>query len=155
MRDLRKFYIGGEWVAPSGAKTLDVINPATEEPFATIALGTEGDVDRAVKAAQAAFDGYAALSREERVALFERIIEHYMARFQELAAIISEEMGAPMKLALEAQAASGVGHLQTTLAILKEFAFAERRNGYELMREPIGVVAMITPWNWPANQIMC
>lgn len=155
MRDLKKFYIDGEWVAPSGARTLDVINPATEEAFATIALGTNADVDRAVTAARRAFDSFAATSREDRIALLERIVEQYMARFQELAEAISDEMGAPMKLALEAQAASGVGHFQTMIAVLRNFDFVEERVGFELVREPVGVCALITPWNWPANQIAC
>jgi aldehyde dehydrogenase (NAD+) len=155
MRDLRKFYIDGQWVAPRGKKTLDVVNPATEEPFAVIALGTAEDVDRAVSAARAAFADFSQTSREERVALLERVVQAYAARLPDLAAAISDEMGAPMTLAMQAQAPSGLAHFQANLEALKKYRFEEARDGFDLVKEPVGVCGLITPWNWPANQIAC
>lgn len=155
MRDLTKFYINGEWIAPKGRKTLDVINPATEKPCAEISLGTAEDVDIAVKAARAAFAGYSVTSREERMALIEKIIEAYKARYADLAAAITEEMGAPTRLATTAQAGTGIGHLQTMLQILKVYPFEEEHGGFEIYKEPVGVCGLITPWNWPVNQIVC
>jgi aldehyde dehydrogenase (NAD+) len=155
MYDFRKFYINGEWVSPSGRRELDVINPATEQPVGKILLGTAEDVDAAVKAARAAFERFSQTTREERVALFERIIKAYQDRVRDIAVAISDEMGAPMKLALNAQAASGLGHFATTLAVLKDFEFEELLGSTQIRREPIGVCGLITPWNWPINQISC
>ncbi len=155
MRDLKRFYIDGQWVAPLGKKTLEVVNPATEEPFAVIALGTREDVDRAVAAARAAFEDFSATSREERIALLERVIPAYAARLPDLAAAISEEMGAPATLAAQLQAPSGLAHFQANLESLKNYEFEETRDGYDLVKEPVGVCGLITPWNWPANQIAC
>ena len=155
MRDCTKFYINGEWIEPQGRKTLEVINPASEAPCARISLGAAEDVDEAVKAAKAAFESFSRTSREERLEMLQRIIEAYQARYADLAAAISEEMGAPMKLAMSAQAASGLGHFQTVMEILKDYPFEEEKTGYDLVREPIGVVGLITPWNWPVNQIAC
>lgn len=155
MRECTSFYINGEWVAPAGRETLDVINPATEAPCATISLGTAEDVDAAVAAARSAFDGLAATSREERIDMLNHISEAYQARYADLAAAIHEEMGAPMKLASGPQAGSGVAHFQTMAAILKDYAFEEDNSDYDLIKEPIGVVGLITPWNWPVNQIAC
>ncbi|MFZ5619284.1 MAG: aldehyde dehydrogenase family protein [Pseudomonadota bacterium] len=155
MRDLTKFYIDGKWVDAHGRGRLDVINPATEAPFATIALGDETDVDRAVKAARQAFDGYAATSVAERKALLKRVIEEYLKRNADMAAAITEEVGAPKTLALQAQSASSLGHFQTALQALDEIEFEKDKGSHWLMREPVGVVGMITPWNWPANQIAC
>lgn len=155
MRDLTKFYIDGEWTLAHGKGRLDVVNPATEAPFATIALGDEADVDRAVKAARRAFDGFAATSIAERKALLQRVIEEYLKRNADMAAAITEEMGAPKTLAIRAQSASSLGHFQTALKALDEIEFEKDKGSHWLMREPIGVVGMITPWNWPANQIAC
>lgn len=155
MRDLTKFYINGEWIAPEGRKTLDVINPATEEPCAKISLGSRADVDAAARAARAAFDSFAATSREERLQFLQNILGVYQKRLPDLASAISEEMGAPMKLATRAQAASGLAHFQTAATILKDYPFEEQKTGFDLIKEPAGVVGLITPWNWPANQITC
>ncbi len=155
MRDLTKFYIDGEWVEAHGKKRLDVINPATEAPFAKIALGDAEDVDRAVRAARRAFDGFAATTVDDRKALLKRIIEEYLKRNAEMAAAITEEMGAPKALAINAQSASSLGHFQTALAALDEIDFEKDEGTHWLMREAVGVCAMITPWNWPANQIAC
>ncbi|MFN3959586.1 MAG: aldehyde dehydrogenase family protein [Parvularculaceae bacterium] len=155
MRDLTKFYIGGAWVEPHGRGRLDVINPATEEPCATIALGDATDVDRAVKAARAAFEGFAATTVDDRKALLQRIIQVYLKRNEDMARAITEEMGAPKTLAIQAQSASSLGHFQTALSALDEIAFEEDKGSHWLLREPVGVCALITPWNWPANQIAC
>ena len=155
MRDLTHFYINGEWVSPTPGHTLDVINPATEQPCATIALGTSGDVDKAVTAAREAFEAYSTSSRESRMELLARILEIYKTRLPDLARAITDEMGAPDSLALNAQAASGMGHFSTALSILKDFKFEDEKDGFSVLREPIGVVGLITPWNWPINQIAC
>ena len=150
----RQFFIGGEWVEPATSATLDVINPATEQPVATIALGAQADVDRAVAAARAAFDGFAATSREERIALLERIIEVYEKRSGDLARAISAEMGAPAGLAAAAQVPIGFGHFATALEVLKGYEFEEVVGSSTVVCEPVGVCAFITPWNWPLNQIV-
>ena len=155
MSNRQKFYINGEWVEPSTSATLEVINPATEEPIDSIALGGAADVDKAVAAAKAAFETFSQTSREERVALLEQIIAAYSARMGEVAAVISQEMGAPMPLANAAQAPAGVGHFMTTLEVLKTFEFEEDIGTSHVVREPAGVCGFITPWNWPINQIAC
>lgn len=153
MDNAKKFYINGEWVDPIGTETMDVINPATEEPICAIALGNSADVDRAVAAAQAAFETFSQTTREERIALLEKIIECYKARMGDIAAAVSQEMGAPVGLANAAQAPAGLGHLMYTLNALKEFSFEQMVAGNKIVREPIGVCGLITPWNWPLNQI--
>jgi aldehyde dehydrogenase (NAD+) len=153
MDNAKKFYINGEWVDPIGTETMDVINPATEEPICAIALGNSADVDRAVAAAKAAFETFSQTTREERIALLEKIIECYKARMGDIAAAVSQEMGAPMGLANAAQAPAGLGHLMYTLNALKEFSFEQMVAGNKIVREPIGVCGLITPWNWPLNQI--
>lgn len=155
MSNRQKFYINGEWVQPSTNATLEVINPATEEAIDRIALGGPADVDKAVAAAKAAFETYSQSSREERVALLERIIATYSARMGEVAAVISEEMGAPMPLAKAAQAPAGLGHFMTTLEVLKHYQFEEDIGSSHIIKEPAGVCGFITPWNWPINQIAC
>jgi aldehyde dehydrogenase (NAD+) len=150
-----QFYIDGQWVQPSGSKTLEVIDPSTEEAIGTIALGNEADVDKAVAAARAAFPAYAATSKAERLALMRRLLEAYKARHADIAQTLSREMGAPMELAHKAQAAMGTGHLAKMIQTLENFAFEELRGTTLIAKEPIGVVGMITPWNWPMNQIMC
>ncbi len=155
MREYLKFYINGAWVDPVTPKSLDVINPATEKSAGQISLGSAADVDLAVKAARATFANYSQASVDERVALFERIIAAYKSRYDDMAAAITEEMGAPKALAKDAQAASPLGHLKTALDVLKTYAFKEQRGTTLLVHEPIGVCGFITPWNWPPNQIAC
>ena len=155
MSNRQKFYINGEWVQPSTSTTLEVINPATEEAIDVIALGGPQDVDKAVTAAKAAFETYSQTGREERVALLERIIATYSARMGDVAAVISQEMGAPMPLAKAAQAPAGLGHFMTTLEVLKTYEFEEDVGTSHIVKEPAGVCGFITPWNWPINQIAC
>ncbi|MDE0364821.1 MAG: aldehyde dehydrogenase family protein [Gammaproteobacteria bacterium] len=155
MSNRQKFYINGEWVRPAGSDTLAVINPANEEPIDDIALGNEEDVNRAVAAAKAAFETYSRTSREERVAILERVIGVYQRRLGEVAATISEEMGAPMYLATQAQAPIGLAHLMTNMNLLKSFKFEEDVGTSHIVKEPAGVCGFITPWNWPINQITC
>ncbi|HYM01870.1 MAG TPA: aldehyde dehydrogenase family protein, partial [Stellaceae bacterium] len=154
MTDFTKFYINGEWVAPLQPKLFDVINPATEEPIAQISMGSAGDVDRAVSAARAAFPAYSRTSKEERLALLQKIVEAYKARYDEMAQTITKEMGAPAWLANRAQAATGIAHLSQVIAVLKDFAFESVRGTTLIAKEPGGVCGFITPWNWPINQIM-
>jgi len=155
MREYTQFYIGGEWVEPSEPNRFDVIDPANEEVCAHIALGNEADVDKAVAAAEAAFRSYGWSGREERIAILEAVVAAYRNNYQDIADAISEEMGAPTKLAVEAQAGSGLGHLMQALEVLGEFRFEEDLGPHRVVREPIGVCGMITPWNWPINQIAC
>jgi aldehyde dehydrogenase (NAD+) len=156
MREQLTFFIDGEWVDPAeGVRPLDVINPATEEPMGRIALGSAADVDRAVKAAHAAFPAFSRTSRAERLELLGAIAAEYQKRYAEIAAVITEEMGAPAWLASQAQAALGMAHFQTAAAILKDYRFDEERGTTLITREPIGVCGFITPWNWPINQIAC
>ena len=156
MKNYEKFYINGEWVDPiDGLNLLDVINPTTEEAICKIAMGSEKDVDAAVKAAQEAFISFSQTSPEERLVLLEKIVALYMERTDEIAEAISKEMGAPITLSKNAQAASGIGHLATAVATLKNYNFEEMMGSTLIRKEPIGVVGMITPWNWPINQITC
>ncbi|HEX9208207.1 MAG TPA: aldehyde dehydrogenase family protein [Steroidobacteraceae bacterium] len=150
-----KFYIGGAWVEPSEPRPLDVINPATEEPIGRVMLGNAQDVNAAVAAARAAFPAFSRTSREERIELLEAILARYMERYPEMVQAISSEMGAPLWLCQAAQAAMGPAHINTTLEVLKNYAFEERRGNLTLRREPVGVCGLITPWNWPINQIAC
>ena len=156
MRDYRKFYIDGQWVEPAAPKSLDVINPATEGVAGVISLGSRADVDRAVAAAQRAFETYSRTTREERMALLEKIIEVYKRRMDDMAQAISEEMGAPIAtVAKPLQAPSGLGHFMVALGVLKDFEFEKMQGTTKIVREPVGVCGLITPWNWPANQIAC
>ena len=155
MENHTRFYIDGKWAVPSSGETLAVINPATEEIIGPVAMGAEEDVDRAVGAAVEAFDSYSRTSREERVELLERIIDRYKARLDEIATTISEEVGAPASLAHEHQAPMGLLHLTTTLEVLRGFEFEEDLGSTRIIREPVGVCGLITPWNWPINQIAC
>jgi aldehyde dehydrogenase (NAD+) len=150
-----EFYIDGRWVAPLTSDTLDVINPATEEPITKIAMGGPDDVDAAVAAAKAAFETFSQTTRDERLALLDTIIGVYAGRMEELADIISQEVGAPLWLSQAAQAAAGLGHLATARGVLADFEFERTMGTTLLVREPIGVCGMITPWNWPLNQIAC
>ena len=153
MRDMLQFYIDGEWVDPETPNPFDVINPATEEVCGRISLGSAADVDKAVAAANRAAASYARTTREERIALLETILEIYKRRNDEVATAIMEEMGAPWKLAKFAQAPSGSQHIEATLEVLKTYEFEEVVGTTLVVREPIGPCALITPWNWPMNQI--
>jgi len=155
MREHVQFYIGGEWVDPAEPRPLDVIDPSTEEPIGRISLGGQKDVERAVAAARKAFESYSRTSRQERIELLRRIATAYQARYEELAETISREMGAPIWLSKAAQAATGLMHLNQTIGILERFEFEEQRGTTRIVKEPVGVCALITPWNWPVNQIMC
>jgi len=155
MREYLKFYINGQWVDPAVPKTLDVINPATEAVAGRISMGSAADVDAAVRAARAAFASFSQTTVAERAALLQAIIAEYQKRYADMAAAITEEMGAPAVLSQKAQAAMGIGHLQTALAVLKDYHFQEQRGTTLISKEPIGVCGLITPWNWPVNQIAC
>ncbi|MBB4641234.1 aldehyde dehydrogenase family protein [Rhizorhapis suberifaciens] len=147
-----KQYIGGEWVESKGGTRHEVINPATEEPCTEITLGTAADVDLAVGAARKAFESFSRTSVDERIALLEKIIAEYQKRIPDIARAISQEMGCPISLAQTAQAGAGLGHLSISLEALKNFQFIEKVGDATVVHEPIGVVALITPWNWPMNQ---
>ena len=155
MREYTKFYIDGQWVEPAKAKTLDVINPANEEVCGKISMGSAADVDHAAKAARKAFASFSLTTREQRIDLLERIAVEYQKRYADMAAAITEEMGAPGWLAQRAQAAMGIGHIQTAIEVLKTYKFEDLRGSTLLVKEPIGVCGFITPWNWPVNQIAC
>jgi aldehyde dehydrogenase (NAD+) len=154
MRDCRQFYIDGKWVNPIAARDWAVTNPATEEPVATISLGSAADVDKAVAAAARAFEVYSQTSVEERVAVLQRVIEVYKAKSEEMAQTISLEMGCPLSLSRSAQAAAGLGHLFEIVKVLQNFKFEELKGSTLMRKEPIGVCGLITPWNWPMNQIV-
>ena len=155
MQDNLKFYIDGKWVDPVTPKTLDVINPANEEAYARISLGSKADVDKAVAAARRAFETYSRTTKEERLALLQKIFDAYQKHYGEMVETISREMGAPLGLSKAAQAATGLGHLGETMRILKDYNFQETRGSTEIVHEPVGVCGLITPWNWPINQITC
>ncbi|MFT4102468.1 MAG: aldehyde dehydrogenase family protein [Burkholderiaceae bacterium] len=150
-----KFYIDGAWVDPVAPKTRQVINPATEQPLYEISLGSAADVDKAVKAARTAFESFSQTTREERLALLQKIVEIYKRRAKDLGVSISDEMGAPLPFAEKLQVGAGLGHILSTIDALKEYEFDESVGSAVVTREPIGVVGMITPWNWPLNQITC
>ena len=150
-----KFYINGEWVEPAGRETIDVINPATEEAFATISMGTAEDVDAAAKAARAAFPAWSQSSVEERKTVLQKIMAGIQARAGDLAAAITSEMGAPVGLANAAQVPSGLGHFAAVLPVLENYKFQETRGSTLIVKEAAGVCGFITPWNWPLNQIAC
>jgi aldehyde dehydrogenase (NAD+) len=155
--DRRNFYINGAWVAPSDPNDVEVIDPSTEEPCAIISFGSQADTDAAVAAAKAAFWPWAETPVEERIALLERLLEVYKARSGEMAQAISMEMGAPIALAQTAQVGAGMMHIMDAIAVLKEFEFdrplGDHAPGDRILYEPVGVCAMITPWNWPMNQV--
>jgi aldehyde dehydrogenase (NAD+) len=153
MKDCRQFYIDGKWVDPAKAHDFTVINPAKEEPLATISLGSSADVDRAVAAAKHSFESYSETSPAERLALLRRIMDVYQAKTSEMAETISLEMGAPISLARKAQAPAGLGHLAEIAKVMEHFKFEELKGSTLMRKEPIGVCGLITPWNWPMNQI--
>ncbi|QXQ15775.1 aldehyde dehydrogenase family protein [Skermania piniformis] len=153
MRAISTFYIGGKWLDPAGSDTFTVVNPATEEPAGTVAQGSAADVDRAVAAARSAFPAWAATPIADRAAVLRAIGVEYDRRRADLAAALTTEMGAPAGLANGFQVDLGAGHLATALEILEGFAFEEQRGATLVVKEPIGVCGLITPWNWPLNQI--
>ncbi|KZY37868.1 aldehyde dehydrogenase [Alcanivorax sp. HI0083] len=156
MDTLQQFYINGSWVSPApGATTHAVINPANEEQIATLPLAQAADIDAAIDAAHQAFPTWSALSLEERLGYMEKMLEAYQAHLPEMAEAISQEMGAPISLASKVQAPMGLAHLKTALGIAREFPFEETAGQSLIRREAAGVCALITPWNWPMNQVMC
>ncbi|MEM9301517.1 MAG: aldehyde dehydrogenase family protein [Pseudomonadota bacterium] len=148
-----QFYIGGRWTAPHSTTRLDVIDPATETAFARIALGNGDDLDRAVRAARSAFESWSRTAVTERKAVLDRIIAGYTERSEEIAHAIMREMGAPWSLAKSAQVAAGLRHFRTVAGLLESFPWEESRGRALIVREPIGVCGLITPWNWPINQV--
>ena len=155
MKESLQFYIDGRWVDPVEEKTLAVQNPANEETIGTISLGSAADVDKAVDAARRAFPSFSETTREERLGLLGRIMAAYQGHYEEMAEIISREMGAPLSLSKAAQAAAPLGHLATGIEVLKSYEFEHLQGTTLMRREPIGVCGLITPWNWPVNQIAC
>jgi aldehyde dehydrogenase (NAD+) len=155
MRENRQFYINGEWVDPVSPNSFDVINPATEEVCGHISMGSEADVDKAVAAAKAAFQTFSRTSTQERIELLESCIAVYKKYYLDIADAIREEMGAPHTLATTAQAYTGQGHLEEARRVLRTFEFEEDLGEHRIFKEPIGVCGLITPWNWPINQISC
>ncbi len=150
-----QFYIDGAWVDPVTPEPFDVIDPSNEDAFARISLGSKADVDRAVAAARRAFPSFSRTTPAERRDLLRRIVEVYRSRESELAVRVSREMGAPRAYALSAQVASGLAHLEKMVEVLGTFAFEERKGTSLVIKEAVGVVGLITPWNWPLNQITC
>ncbi|MGO7961179.1 aldehyde dehydrogenase family protein [Rhizobium leguminosarum] len=155
MNNARKFYIDGEWVEPIGQHTLDVIDPATEQPFATIAMGSAADAEKAIVAARSAFAGFSETSKAERLELLRRILVILTRRNDEIGDIISKEMGAPLAMARSQQAGIGLAHFAETIKAMEAFDFDYMQGTTRIVHEPVGVVGMITPWNWPINQIAC
>ncbi len=153
MKEKNKFFINGQWVDPKSAEVIEVQNPSTEEIIGTVASGTKEDIDLAVKVASETFPDFSRSSKDERIAILESIITNYEESSEELAEIISEEMGAPLWLSKIAQVTSGLSHFKDTLEVLKGFEFETKENDYLLRKEPIGIIGMITPWNWPMNQM--
>jgi len=155
MSDLFEFYIDGAWVKPHGEAVETVVNPSTEQVLARIILGDADDVDRAVSAARQAFPAFAASSLQARRDLLQRIIEGYQRHSEALIEAVHLEMGAPLSLARSAHVPAGLGHLTQALEVLREYRFERRLGNTLVLREPIGVCALITPWNWPLNQLTC
>lgn len=155
MIELDKCYIDGRWVAPQEASIIELVNPATESVLGRLTLGGAADVDVAVGAAKAAFPSYSRFTVGERIGLLEEILSVYNRRYDEVADAICLEMGAPVSFAHAGQAARGPAHINALLKVLREFAFeADHGNGTRLRYEPVGVCGLITPWNWPVNQVM-
>ena len=155
MRSHKQFYIDGKWVDPARAHDCYVINPVNEQPIATISFGDSADVDNAVGSARRAFPSYSETTVAERVAILEKIIEIYRSKMDEMAETISMEMGSPLWLAKAAQAPAGLAHFTEIVRVLRTFRFEEQKGSTLLRKEPIGVCGLITPWNWPMNQIAC
>ena len=148
-----KFYIDGAWVDPAAPSTLGIVNPATEETFAQISLGSRLDVDRAAKAARRAFATYSVTSVEQRLSWLQKIIDGFRARLPELARMMTLEMGAPITFATQRQATVALFHFEEAARVLANYKFEERMGNGIVRREPIGVCGLITPWNWPLNQV--
>jgi len=155
MYDCTRNYINGEWVESAGGTTEDIINPATEQVIGKVAFGTAEDVDRAVQAARSAFDEFSKWSVNQRLELLERIVDAFKVRWNDIAAAITAEMGAPAPFSARAQTGSGLGHTRAAIAALQELKLEEPVGKSTVIREPVGVCGLITPWNWPVNQIMC
>ena len=156
MKIYKQFYINGNWVNPVKKNdSFDVLNPANEKVIGQVSLGTPHDIDSAVIAARNAFNFFSQTSVEDRLTLLERIIEVYESRYDEVAETISLEMGAPISLSKNAQAKSGLTHFSQSIEVLHNFRWEERSGSTLIRKEPVGVVGMITPWNWPINQISC
>lgn len=155
MQKYLQFYIDGQWVDPVVPRTLDVIDPSSENVFSQISLGSKADVDASVAAARQAFRTFSQTSVQERADMLERLLDEYQKRYDEIVAAISQEMGAPLWLSRSAQAAMGIGHLKQALKVLRNFQFTRMAGTTAIVHEPVGVVGMISPWNWPINQIMC
>jgi aldehyde dehydrogenase (NAD+) len=153
MREYLKFYIDGRWVDPLRPNAFDVENPATEQVSGQISLGSAADVDAAVKAARRAFAGWSQTTREQRLDLLQAILAEYQKRADDLAEAVTEEIGAPPSLAAGPQVFLGIGHLTTAIDALKNFTFSEHKGASLIAKEPIGVCGLITPWNWPINQV--
>jgi aldehyde dehydrogenase (NAD+) len=153
MREYLKFYIDGRWVDPVRPNVFDVENPATEQVSGKISLGSADDVDVAVKAARRAFARWSQSTREQRLDLLQAILAEYQKRAADLAEAVTEEIGAPASLAAGPQVFLGIGHLTTAIDALKNFAFEEHKGATLIAKEPIGVCGLITPWNWPINQV--
>src|ERR1700754_2956757 len=148
-----KFYIDGQWVEPVTPRLFNVINPATEDVAGQISLGSDADVDRAVAAARRAFASFSLTGKEQRIALLQKIIERYEARFEELARAMTLEMGSPITFSREVQATNALGHFKQIVEVLEAYELERFMGGTLIRREPIGVCGLITPWNWPLNQI--
>ncbi|WP_395407159.1 aldehyde dehydrogenase family protein [Pseudoduganella sp. UC29_106] len=155
MSNLEKFYIDGAWREPQGLQCRDVVNPANEEVVSRLRMGSAADVDCAVSAARRAFANYSEWTREQRIALLERIVDVYQRRLPELGQAVCTEMGAPLQMAVQMHAGIGLGHWKANLDILRGYRFEQRAGKSVVRREPIGVCALITPWNWPLNQMVC
>ena len=155
MENCLKFYIDGQWVDPVDPKPFDVINPANEQVIGQIMMGNEEDLNKAVAAAKKAFPSFSRTTVQERLELMDAIMGAYQIRYAEIAETISSEMGAPMALSTNAQAATGLGHLSTFRGILADYQFEEMRGTTQIRKEAVGVCGLITPWNWPINQIAC
>jgi len=155
MYDCTKNYINGEWIGSDTENLHDIINPATEESIGQVAYGTAADVDLAVAAARAVFEGFSQWTVEQRLELLGKIEQSYLARYNDMAEAITAEMGAPTTFSQKAQAATGIGHLRSTIAALQTMKLEEKHAKSTVLKEPIGVCGLITPWNWPINQIVC
>jgi aldehyde dehydrogenase (NAD+) len=153
MKDKLQFYINGSWVDSESNEKIEVINPANEEVIGHVTAGTKGDIDKAVSAALKAFSSFQYISKEERIELLNKIISEYENRYDDFVQAITEEMGAPLWLSEKAQASTGIKNIHETLDALKDYQFEKPEGNYTLIKEPIGVIGMITPWNWPMNQI--
>ncbi len=152
--NLNKFYINGEWVEPVEKQSIEVINPASEKIIGNVSIGSEADVDKAVKAARKAFNSYSKTKVSERLELLTNIRNLYKKRFDDIASAIQSEMGAPVNLARGSQATVGLSHLKTAIRVLENHTFEFNHGSYVVRHEPIGVCGLITPWNWPINQVV-